>query len=133
MIQLINTYRRMMNPLELVDEKTGVVVLISTVWLSFTYEIDLGVSLIIVFGIAIVIVVILRLLLGKLLDMIPKKRINRFLWGPDVDSKEGTPNIGEVRCTQCQQRLNIPIRFTGMAGCPACKKKIHLEDGVITN
>ena len=75
----------MMNPLELVDEKTGVVVLISTVWLSFTYEIDLIISLIIVLGIAIVIVVILRLLLGILLDMIPWKRINRFLWGPDVE------------------------------------------------
>ena len=85
MIQLSITYRRMMNPLELVDEKTGVVVLISTVWLSFTYEIDLGISLIIVFGIAIVIVVIIRLLLGKLLDMIPEKRITRFLWGPDVE------------------------------------------------
>ena len=85
MIQLSITYRRMMNPLELVDEKTGVVVLISTAWLSFTYEIDLGISLIIVLGIAIVIVVIFRLLLGKLLDMIPEKRINRFLWGPDVE------------------------------------------------
>jgi len=53
--------------------------------LSFTYEIDLGISLIIVLGIAIVIVVIFRLLLGKLLDMIPWKRINRFLWGPDVE------------------------------------------------
>jgi len=53
--------------------------------LSFTYEIDLGISLIIVLGIAIVIVVIFRLLLGKLLDMIPEKRINRFLWGPDVE------------------------------------------------
>jgi len=85
MIQLSITYRRMMNPLELVDKETGVLVLISTLWLSFTYEIDLGISLIIVLGIAIVIVVIFRLLLGKLLDMIPWKRINRFLWGPDVE------------------------------------------------
>ena len=85
MIQLSITYRRMMNPLELVDKETGVLVLISTLWLFFTYEIDLGISLIIVLGIAIVIVVIFRLLLGKLLDMIPWKRINRFLWGPDVE------------------------------------------------
>ncbi len=85
MIQLFITYRRMMNPLELVDKETVVLVLISTLWLSFTYEIDLGISLIIVLGIAIVIVVIFRLLLGKLLDMIPWKRINRFLWGPDVE------------------------------------------------
>ena len=85
MIQLSITYRIMVNPLELVDEKTGIAVLVSTVWLSFTYEIDLGISLIIVLGIAIVIVVIFRLLLGKLLDMIPWKRINRFLWGPDVE------------------------------------------------
>lgn len=85
MIQLSITYRRMMNPLELVDKETGVLVLISTLWLFFTYEIDLGISLIIVLGIAIVIVVIFRLLLGILLDMIPWKRINRFLWGPDVE------------------------------------------------
>ena len=90
MIQLSITYRRMMNPLDLDDKITimisiGIMILISTVWLSFTYEIDLIISLIIALGIAIVIVVILRLLLGILLDMIPWKRINRFLWGPDVE------------------------------------------------
>ena len=50
-----------------------------------------------------------------------------------VSKEEKASNVEEIKCTNCQQRLNIPVGYTGMAGCPACKKKNHLEGGVITN
>jgi|TARA_B100001079_G_scaffold77462_1_gene66637 DNA-directed RNA polymerase subunit RPC12/RpoP len=50
-----------------------------------------------------------------------------------LSGEKKTSNVEEIKCTNCQQRLNIPENHTGLAGCPACKKKIHLEDGVITN
>ena len=47
--------------------------------------------------------------------------------------EEKVSNVEEIKCTNCQQRLNIPENHTGLAGCPACKKKILLNDGVITD
>ena len=35
----------------------------------------------------------------------------------------------EIRCPNCGQRLNVPLRYTGSVGCPACKEKIPVEGG----
>jgi len=52
---------------------------------------------------------------------------------PEPYDEKKASNVEEIKCTNCQQRLNIPKNHTGLAGCPACKMKIQLEDGVITD
>ena len=52
---------------------------------------------------------------------------------PELYDEKKASNVEEIKCTNCQQRLNIPKNHTGLAGCPACKMKIQLEDGVITD
>ena len=52
---------------------------------------------------------------------------------PEPYDEKKASNVEEIKCTNCQQRLNIPRNHTGLAGCPACKMKIQLEDGVITD
>ena len=52
---------------------------------------------------------------------------------PEPSDEKKASNVEEIKCTNCQQRLNIPRNHTGLAGCPACKMKIQLEDGVITD
>ena len=47
--------------------------------------------------------------------------------------EEKVSNVEEIKCTNCQQRLNIPRNHTGLAGCPACMMKILLKDGEISD
>jgi len=52
---------------------------------------------------------------------------------PEPSDEKKASNVEEIKCTNCQQRLNIPRNHTGLAGCPACMMKILLKDGVITD
>ena len=52
---------------------------------------------------------------------------------PEPSDEKKASNVEEIKCTNCQQRLNIPRNHTGLAGCPACMMKILLKDEVITD
>ena len=52
---------------------------------------------------------------------------------PEPSDEKKASNVEEIKCTNCQQRLNIPRNHTGLAGCPACMMKILLKDGEISD
>ena len=37
----------------------------------------------------------------------------------------------EIKCPECDQRLNVPLSYTGLVGCPACKEKISVYEGSV--
>ena len=37
----------------------------------------------------------------------------------------------EIKCPECGQRLNVPLSYTGLVGCPACKEKISIYEGSV--
>ena len=37
----------------------------------------------------------------------------------------------EIKCPECGQRLNVPLNYTGLVRCPACKAKTPVYEGSV--
>ena len=37
----------------------------------------------------------------------------------------------EIECPECGQRLNVPLSYNGLVGCPACKAKTPVYEGSV--
>ena len=126
--------------LDLIPEKVrkiiGLILLIfGTVLFLLAYFGDWGSGLEGIGGLVALIVGLSSIVLGLIFLM--HRRLGLFYWDESDDEKDLGENFimknrkQQIHCPSCNQKLNVPLSYSGKISCPACGIYIALNEGII--
>ena len=113
----------------------SILLIFGTVLFLLAYFGDWGSGLEGIGGLVALIVGLSSIVLGLIFLM--HEGLGLFYWDESDDEKDLGENFimknrkQQIHCPSCNQKLNVPLSYSGKISCPACGIYITLDEGII--